>query len=47
MTLSGATTPGQSGPGTDRNKEVGGARGVMFIVVGNRHGDTSSNPRPG
>ena len=22
----------------------GGARGVMVIVVGNRHGDTSSNP---
>ena len=22
-----------------------GARGVMVIVVGNRHGDTSSNPR--
>ena len=24
----------------------GGARGVMVIVVGNRHGDTSSNPGP-
>ena len=23
----------------------GGARGVMVIVVGNEHGDTSSNPR--
>ena len=23
---------------------VGGARGVMVIVVGNEHGDTSSNP---
>ena len=23
---------------------LGGARGVMFIVVGNGHGDTSSNP---
>ena len=22
----------------------GGARGVMVIVVGNEHGDTSSNP---
>ena len=22
---------------------LGGARGVMVIVVGNRHGDTSSN----
>ena len=26
---------------------VGGARGVMVIVVGNGHGDTSSNPGPG
>ena len=25
--------------------DVGGARGVMVIVVGNGHGDTSSNPR--
>ena len=25
----------------------GGARGVMVIVVGNGHGDTSSNPGPG
>ena len=24
----------------------GGARGVMVIVVGNGHGDTSSNPGP-
>ena len=24
--------------------EDGGARGVMVIVVGNGHGDTSSNP---
>ena len=24
-----------------------GARGVMVIVVGNGHGDTSSNPGPG
>ena len=23
---------------------TGGARGVMVIVVGNEHGDTSSNP---
>ena len=23
-----------------------GARGVMVIVVGNEHGDTSSNPGP-
>ena len=25
----------------------GGARGVMVIVVGNGHGDTSSNPGSG
>ena len=25
-------------------KEIGGARGVMVIIVGNGHGDTSSNP---
>ena len=25
-------------------KNEGGARGVMVIVVGNGHGDTSSNP---
>ena len=24
--------------------KCGGARGVMVIVVGNEHGDTSSNP---
>ena len=29
------------------NKKKGGARGVVVIVVGNRHGDTSSNPGPG
>ena len=23
---------------------IGGTRGVMIIVVGNEHGDTSSNP---
>ena len=23
---------------------IGGARGVIVIVVGNEHGDTSSNP---
>ena len=27
-------------------KYIGGARGVMVIVVGNGHGDTSSNPGP-
>ena len=26
------------------NQLCGGARGVMVIVVGNGHGDTSSNP---
>ena len=26
------------------NKLIGGARGVIVIVVGNEHGDTSSNP---
>ena len=26
------------------NTWEGGARGVMIIVVGNGHGDTSSNP---
>ena len=25
----------------------GGARGVIVIVAGNGHGDTSSNPGPG
>ena len=25
---------------------IGGARGVIVIVVGNEHGDTSSNPGP-
>ena len=25
---------------------IGGARGVVVIVVGNGHGDTSSNPGP-
>ena len=44
-TLTGTTTPGQSGPGSNVNKVVlGGARGVMVIVIGNGHGDTSSNP---
>ena len=28
----------------DTNWSYGGARGVMVIVVGNGHGDTSSNP---
>ena len=26
------------------NDKQGGARGIMVIVVGNGHGDTSSNP---
>ena len=29
------------------NCNNGGARGVMAIVVGNGHSDTSSNPGPG
>ena len=29
----------------DKKKERWGARGVMVIVLGNGHGDTSSNPR--
>ena len=28
-------------------KDIGGARGVMVIVVGYGHDDTSSNPGPG
>ena len=28
----------------NNSKYCGGARGVMVIVVGNGHGDTSSNP---
>ena len=65
-TQSGGTPPGQSGPGSNGNKEghrfpqsssidraspsscfvsyVGGACGVMVIVVGNGHDDESSNP---
>ena len=27
-----------------RSSDFGGARGVMVIVVGNEHGDTSSYP---
>ena len=26
-------------------KIIGGARGVMVTILGNGHGDTSSNPR--
>ena len=26
--------------------DCGGAHGVMVIIVGNGHGDTSSNPEP-
>ena len=29
------------------NDNVGGARGVMVIVVGNGQGNTNSNPGPG
>ena len=38
--LSGRTSAGRAGCGTD----LGGARGVVVIVVGIGHGDTSSNP---
>ena len=27
-----------------KKKKLGGTRGVMVIIVGNGHGDTSSNP---
>ena len=27
-----------------KHTKIGGARGVVVIVVGNGHGDTSSNP---
>ena len=29
----------------NKSQVIGGGRGVMVIVVGNGHGDTSSNPR--
>ena len=29
------------------NKRNGGVRGGMVIVIGNGHGNTSSNPGPG
>ena len=32
--------------GCEHNQAVGGARGVMVIVAGYGHGDTSSNPGP-
>ena len=28
----------------DKLRWIGGARGIMVIIVGNGHGDTSSNP---
>ena len=31
----------------DISRDLGGARGVVVIVVGNEHGDTSSNPERG
>ena len=30
-----------------KKKKLGGVRGVMVIVVGNGHSDTSSNPERG
>ena len=41
-TLTGTTTLDKKGP--ESNDNEGGARGVMVIVVGNGHGNTSSNP---
>ena len=41
------TPPDESVVRSNGNKEVfysGGARGVMVILAGNGHGDTSSNP---
>ena len=32
--------------GERHNGPLGGARGVMVIVIGCGHGDTSSNPGP-
>ena len=46
----GTILPGQNGPERNRNKGIlyttitGGACGVMVIVIGNGHSDTSSNP---
>ncbi len=39
------TVTAQTHPRSVYNFKVGGARDVMVIVVGNGHGDTSSNPR--
>ena len=36
--------PLNMGPKVNPNCAVGGARGVMVIVVENGHGDSSSNP---
>ena len=52
-TLTDTTLLGQSGPRSDGNEGVlhipqdEVARDVMVIVVGNGHGDTSSNPGQG
>ena len=35
---------GGRGHASIKDSVDGGARGVMVIVVGNEHGDTSSNP---
>ena len=37
----------ETGTLTDNFFNCGGARGVVVIVVGNGHGDTSSNPGQG
>ena len=37
-------TPNTGNESKDLSIYLGGARGVMAIVIGNGHGDTSSNP---
>ena len=44
METDGLTSCNKNG-GINTSKILGGARGVTVIVVGNGHGDTSSNPR--
>ena len=45
LTGSRKIPPLQKNPdSTDYGEDLGGARDVIVIVVGNEHGDTSSNP---
>ena len=44
---SATSEPHQIGNYKALNCSFGGARGVMVIVIGNGHGDTSSNPGRG